>query len=429
MRLYKAGKGMRLPLSISVSLMVIIDKVGYNVRALFFNSFLLIAPLLFGIGIASLGNDEYIKRCFIRLHFGNKSMNQSNVTGEMFPAKVWSIGFVFPMGGWIGSLIAAFTVDRYGRKFPSIGFCLCAIIGSGLKFASRYIHIALLFLGRFFEGISSAGLMVSAVLLLLETIPRSVERTFKSLIQISLNFGILLVCCSSLYSVVDVNWNFSQLLNGGFAFIMMIGLVFNRESPKYIENRYKSPDKTEKALRGKFFDQKELEELKQLSGINAVPIILIQIMAFAPRLLLNAGFKNPDVGATIVMLFATIGSIIFAPFVARLRRKFLWILGLCSMSISFILFIIFQELSVLLYVTGKFDRGVGMLMRIRVHVSMWSRTGSMVHCYRDVSIGGKWCCSRCRTVTELARKLLGLLTFSYLRRNDESPIVDYLRCD
>ncbi|KII63485.1 hypothetical protein RF11_01438 [Thelohanellus kitauei] len=99
---------------------------------------------------------QYIKRCFVRLHYLNKSMEHSiNVTGSMFPAKVWSLGFVFPVGGWIGSLIAAVTVERYGRKLPSIGFCLCAIIGSSLKFVSRYIHIALLFVGRFFDGISS----------------------------------------------------------------------------------------------------------------------------------------------------------------------------------------------------------------------------------------------------------------------------------
>ncbi|KII62082.1 Solute carrier family 2, facilitated glucose transporter member 7 [Thelohanellus kitauei] len=342
---------------------VIVDKVGYNVVALFFSSLLLVAPLLSGIGIASLGNDEYIKRCFFKLHYLNKSMNHSNVTGKMFPAKVWSMGFVFPVGGWIGSLVAAFTVEKYGRKFPSIGFCLCAITGSTLKFLSRYWHVALLFVGRLFDGISSAGLMVSAVLLLFETIPLSAERTFKPLIQIFVNLGILIISCSSLYSIVDVNWNFPQLISAVLAVILAIGLFFNKESPKYIHNRYKNLAKTEKvlrSLRGKHFHPKELEDLKflttkrfllatltllvlqmgqQLSGINA-------IVAFAPSLLQNAGFDKPDIGAMIIVLFAVVGSIIFAPFVARLKRKFLWILGFCSMSLSFILFVILQELSV-----------------------------------------------------------------------------------
>ncbi|KII63486.1 Glucose transporter type 1 [Thelohanellus kitauei] len=78
---------------------------------------------------------------------------------------------------------------------------------------------------------------------------------------------------------------------------------------------------------------------QQLSGVNA-------IMAFAPSLLESAKFNHPDIGALFIALFAVVGSIIFAPFIARLQRKFLWILGFFSMTIFFILFVILQELSV-----------------------------------------------------------------------------------
>ncbi|KII63423.1 hypothetical protein RF11_02232 [Thelohanellus kitauei] len=99
-----------LLLSTPVSISFTVDQVGYNAGAVFFSSLLLIAPLLFGIGIASLGNDE---RRFLELHFLNESMNPINITGKMFPAKVWSMGFV-------GSIIFVNPIAGLA--------CLCAFV-------------------------------------------------------------------------------------------------------------------------------------------------------------------------------------------------------------------------------------------------------------------------------------------------------------
>ncbi|KII64600.1 hypothetical protein RF11_14461 [Thelohanellus kitauei] len=84
-----------------------------------------------GTTIASIGNEEYIKRCFYKLNFEpDRDINTFN--SSVFPSTVWSIGFVYPFGGWFGSIIGGYCVDRYGRYESSeleknaIGILLCA---------------------------------------------------------------------------------------------------------------------------------------------------------------------------------------------------------------------------------------------------------------------------------------------------------------
>ncbi|KAF1742121.1 hypothetical protein MXB_2683, partial [Myxobolus squamalis] len=91
-----------------------------------------------GIAINSFGNDEDMKIYFAEMHnLTNKTMN---ITGDDFPPKLWSLGFLFPFGGLLGSLIAAMTVDKYGR-IPSLSFCVLAIIGALMKIFSKKYHI------------------------------------------------------------------------------------------------------------------------------------------------------------------------------------------------------------------------------------------------------------------------------------------------
>lgn len=56
-----------------------------------------------------------------------------------------------------------------------------------------------------FNYITPAGLMVTAILLMFETLPPKFEKYFKPLIQICVNLGIMLICCASLYSVIYFN--------------------------------------------------------------------------------------------------------------------------------------------------------------------------------------------------------------------------------
>ncbi|KAF1743742.1 hypothetical protein MXB_1250 [Myxobolus squamalis] len=130
--------------------------MGLNISKILLTSILLLGPFLMGITINSLGNDEKMKIHFVK-QLGLKS---ENVTADDFPPKLWSLGFLYPFGGWFGSLIGASSVDKYGRKTPSIIFALLVILAAAMKIWSKYSHISILFGSRFFDGVATCIILI-----------------------------------------------------------------------------------------------------------------------------------------------------------------------------------------------------------------------------------------------------------------------------
>ncbi|KII64880.1 hypothetical protein RF11_09290 [Thelohanellus kitauei] len=115
-----------------------------------------------------------------------------------------------------------------------------------------------------FDVYNIAGLMVSAVLLMFETLPPSVEGIFKPLIQMAINFGIALISFVSLYRFVKYDWNFVHLLTFILNAILCVAVIISKESPKFIYSKTQNVEKTTriyKSLRGKYFRPEEVEEL------------------------------------------------------------------------------------------------------------------------------------------------------------------------
>ncbi|KII64899.1 Solute carrier family 2, facilitated glucose transporter member 3 [Thelohanellus kitauei] len=371
------GRGESVQVNLPVKDKDDLSRQGFNASTLLISSLMLLGPVLMGITIACIGNDNYIKRHFYQLHY-DPNADFDKIEADDFPSSIWSIGFLYPFGGWFGSIIGGYSVDRFGRKAPSILFCLLAMLSAILKVVSKYAHIALLFISRFFDGISAAGLMVSALLLMFETLPPRLEKIFKPLIQISVNFGIVLISIITLTDFVGHNWNFAHALAFGVALILCLVVIMSQESPKYIYNQTRDIQKAVqifKNLRGKNYSQREVELLtesaskssqiqkmsvgqflkerrftvatislivlhmgQQLSGINS-------IMAFAPSILRSLNFQSPDKAGLAIASLGLLGSIIFAPIVGNQRRKLLWIIGFLLMMFSFGGFLANQELT------------------------------------------------------------------------------------
>ncbi|KAF1743115.1 hypothetical protein MXB_2801, partial [Myxobolus squamalis] len=313
----------------------------YNFLMIFLASLLLLGPFLMGIAINSLGNDEKIRIFFTKFH---KLTNKTeNTTADDFPSNLWSLGFLYPFGGWFGSLIGAVTVDKYGRKPPSIIFALIAIVGAGMKICSKYLHIGVLFASRFLDGVATCiyislphswndGFLV----------PKNIENIYKPLIQISVNAGIMFIGIISLNDVLPSisgeSWNMVHISTASFAAILLLTTIALPESPKFIYYHTKSIEKTETSNKyinyvqhlesyvedessqftqlsvSQFICKKKYRQPiislivlhigQQLCGINA-------IMAFAPSLLRAAGFNKPDIGGVIITSIGLVGSILF----------------------------------------------------------------------------------------------------------------------
>ncbi|KAF1743816.1 hypothetical protein MXB_938 [Myxobolus squamalis] len=323
-----------------------------------------------GMAINSLGNDEKIKIHFAYINnLTDKSFK--DIVPDDFPAKLWSLGFLYPFGGWFGSLIGAASVDKFGRKPPTIFFSMLAILGAAMKVFSKSLHFGILFGSRFLDGVATSGMMVSVILLLFEVAPKKIENVYKPMIQISVNAGILFIGFISLPDFSKENWNYVHIATGIFALILLITTLVLPESPKYLYMKGRISDSEEgikfrdQSLRGQHYSPDEFEALKpfdreartdsrmsvmaflktsrfrlpiislimlhlgqQLCGINA-------IMAFAPTLLRSLNYGRPDIGGLVITSIGLLGSLLFAPFVGNQRRKVLWLTGFIFMFISF----------------------------------------------------------------------------------------------
>lgn len=99
-------------------------------------------------------------------------------------------------------------------------------------------------------------MMVSVILLMFETLPNKIGGIFKPIIQISVNFGIFLMSCLSMYAVlynytkvVGKDWNYVHISTLIVIIILAVAIILLPESPKFILISENDP---EKAGKGKF---------------------------------------------------------------------------------------------------------------------------------------------------------------------------------
>lgn len=342
-------------------------KMSYKKMPVFWCTIQLLTPLIMGILINALSNNSLMKRrAAFQMEFAK---SYESAKSDDLPKIYWIPANMYPIGGLIGSLLAGFTVQKWGRKYTSFAFCFNVILGSLIKFQSYYSNIYVLFLGRFFDGIGSAGLMVTSILHIFECLPEQFHNIFKPLIQVNVNLGILIQCVLQLNSVCHDQYQYTFLSSLVLVIILMISIAALPESPIYLLdvkkdekaalkayqqlrgdiaseylNLIKLKNESEKEIatdsnltvtqlftfsrfRGAIFASIFCHIAQQLSGINAV-------VGFSNTYLENIGVEDPDKVSLIVPIMALIGSIIFSPCVSAFKRKFALIIGHSGMFIS-----------------------------------------------------------------------------------------------
>lgn len=317
-------------------------KLSYKKLPVFLCALQLTAPLIMGILINALSNNILMKRrAAYQLKYAN---SYEEATADNLPKRYWVLANMYPIGGLIGSLIAGSTVQKWGRKYTSLAFCIWIIFGSLIKFQSYYSNIYVLWAGRFFDGVGSAGLMITSLLHMFECLPEQFHNTFKPLIQINVNLGILIQCVLQLKKVCGDSYQYTFLSSLVLVVILMVSIILLPESPVYLLDVKKDEEaalEAYKQLRGDVASeylnllksQKDFEVTQdtslsatqlfktsrfrgaifasifchiaqQLSGINAV-------VGFSTSYLSNIGLEDPDKVSLIVPIMALIGSIIF----------------------------------------------------------------------------------------------------------------------
>ncbi|KAL1866126.1 hypothetical protein VTK73DRAFT_4871 [Phialemonium thermophilum] len=141
------------------------------------------------------------------------------------------------IGCFAGALCAFPFADKWGRRASLIGMAVVALIGIILQFASDG-HLAAMYVGRFFAGVGMGAASMVTPLYISEISPRAIRGALTGMFQLFNTLGVMLAFWinygSNLHIKGDASWMVPLAMQGLPAFLLMIGMFFCVESPRFL---------------------------------------------------------------------------------------------------------------------------------------------------------------------------------------------------
>lgn len=145
------------------------------------------------------------------------------------------VSSLMPLGAIGGSLMLSPLNEMFGRRWSIIFSCICYTIGGILCAAASSYHV--LYAGRFFLGVG-IGLESIIPAYVSECSPSSVRGNLVSLYQFNIALGeVCGYAIAAMFYTLDNAWRYilgSSLL---FSTLLMIGMLFLPESPRFLVHK------------------------------------------------------------------------------------------------------------------------------------------------------------------------------------------------
>lgn len=173
------------------------------------------------------------------------------------------VSSLMPLGAMAGSIMMTPLNEYFGRKMSIIISCLWYTLGAGLCAGSHNHHM--MYAGRFILGIGigieggCVGIYIS------ESVPPTVRGNIVSMYQFNIALGeVLGYAVAAIFFLVKGGWRFMVGSSLVFSTILMVGMFFLPESPRYLvhKNRIGEAYDVWKRLRDIDEDRNKLEFLE-----------------------------------------------------------------------------------------------------------------------------------------------------------------------
>ncbi|KAJ5612730.1 hypothetical protein N7510_005924 [Penicillium lagena] len=141
-----------------------------------------------------------------------------------------------PLGAVGGALILSPANEYLGRKNAIIVSCILYTIGAALEAGA--IDFGMMFAGRFVLGMG-VGLEGGTVpVYVAESVPRKIRGNLVSLYQLNIALGeVLGYAVAAIFVGVEGNWRFILGSSLVFSTILLVGMLFLPESPRYLMHK------------------------------------------------------------------------------------------------------------------------------------------------------------------------------------------------
>ncbi|MGG0159511.1 sugar porter family MFS transporter [Bacillus velezensis] len=263
------------------------------------------------------------------------------------------------IGALIGAAFCGRVADRYGRKNAIIWLGVLFTIGAVGTGLAKSIGILLLF--RIELGIAVGGASALVPLYLSEMAPAAVRGRIASLNTVMNAFGMLMAYLVNFIFSSSGKWDLMLILAVIPSFILMIGMFFMPESPRWLLQK-KSESEARRILlltRDKEMADKEIRSMKEVEAKERVPLSALfssevrtvlfigigiavfqqvigtnTIIYYTPTILENSGFGAAGAIAgtigigSINVMFTIIGLLL----IDKIGRRNLMLIGNVGMS-------------------------------------------------------------------------------------------------
>lgn len=168
-----------------------------------------------------------------------RRFGQISGEGEYYLSKARTglIVSIFNIGCAIGGITLGKTADMYGRKKGLMITMVVYIVGIVIQIASVKSWVQY-FIGRIISGIAVGSIAVLAPMFISETSPKAIRGTLVSMYQLMITCGIFLGYCTTYGTYHNYGdsrqWRIPLGLSFAWALLMILGMVFTPESPRYL---------------------------------------------------------------------------------------------------------------------------------------------------------------------------------------------------
>lgn len=266
-------------------------------------------------------------------------------------------------GGLIGTLLAGPIGDRYGRRFLIVAASVVFIMGATLVlFANSFLMVLS---ARLLLGTGVGVITVAVPLYVAEMVPASDRGKYMTFFQLLLTFGIVMAYVVDLIFTPTGNWRAMFAVVLVPAFVLLIGMLFLPETPRWLIANNQIERAREILLRLRLCSNVTDEEIAQVRvslqnsegswkelisrqfWLPTLTAILIAIfnqltginsfLQYAPLILKDAG-----IGSDVVTMIGSAGigalnfvcTIIAIMFIDTLGRRPLLLIGVAGVVLS-----------------------------------------------------------------------------------------------
>lgn len=264
------------------------------------------------------------------------------------------------LGGFVGSLLAGGLIPRFGERPILLITAVLFIVGPiGSAIASS---VPVMLMWRFIAGLGVGAATMVVPLYVSETAPTRLRGALVSVIQLAITIGILISYVAGTLWTPSGNWQ-AMLAAGALpALLMLLGLVFVPESPRWLlqKGRRADAERAHARLIGRraeplpeilhsdasadwrlLFTRRNRPVLLLATGLFAFANLsgIDAILYYAPVI-----FANIGIGGTLGPILATTGvgavnvaaTILAMAMIDRVGRRPLLIWGTAPMAMSLI---------------------------------------------------------------------------------------------